>query len=79
MRGIHSILYCSAVTALSFALFACADSESTCDDETFQPHCLSDKYLEICTHGEIAKQEASTCHICKGSSFIKDTSNQACK
>jgi len=79
MRRISSILYCSAVMVLSFGLFACADSETTCDEESFQPKCLSDKYLEICTHGEIAKQEASTCHICKGNSFIKDTSNQACK
>lgn len=66
-----------SLSALFFA--ACSDDDSSCDPDTFEPSCLSEKYLEICTHGEIARQEASTCHKCVGNEFVKDTSSDACK
>ena len=74
-----SLLYAALISLAAFLFSACADDDSACNPDTFEPKCLSEKYLEICTHGEIARQVASTCHKCVGNEFVKDTSSEACK
>ncbi len=50
---------------------ACSDSDTTCDEKTFEASCIDNKTVEICTHNEIAQWQCSTGQVCKEGTCVK--------
>ncbi|MCL2326062.1 MAG: hypothetical protein FWC40_06165 [Proteobacteria bacterium] len=51
-------------TVLAAGLAGCGHNDYVCDDETFVKRCLDATYLEICTHGELARYRCNAKEEC---------------